>query len=537
MNTPNHEHQRLLEMAQDKGHTPSRAQMRQALVALDEVDREGVRLLESLILRCDSVPPLAALDLASWSHPERALRLASRYVDSKAFTLADLLPAIELSLTSPHLALFRQGLRVVGRYALADLIDLALRDPRCVQEPGLMRIALDSAAKCAGQSEVARAWVDEHGQDNAKAQIMAKRETLRAQGERAAWQIPDQAVWMAGIVLCARFKEGMHDWVIAELKASAGVTLLKIGRGMVWVQSKVDIPYAQVLAWRTVLDHAFALPVTDLETLVAAVPMQAQLQSVFGEVPITFRVGTQGQGRNQRWKDAAALVQAWPNLVNEPRQSDLELAMHEVDGVDYGCARPRLRDRDHRFDYRVAEIPAASHPTVAAGLVAAVKPKEGDRIWDPFAGSGLELIEAGLYANCELLLGTDIDAQALDCARANAQAAGLELTLQQHDATTVALPSLTKVISNPPHGRRVAQNQDLQGLYHGVLRQAMGALVPGGELHWLVVQPRWGLEWCDQWGMHSEVLGRIDLGGIVVHHQKIVKQSRSSQGRQHPRRR
>lgn len=520
----------LLALARDKGHTPSRSQMRQALALLDEVGRDDAQTLEAFILRCDSEPPGAAMQLDQWSFPERALRLAFRLGDATGKDPRALWDAVKASLRSARQPLFRQALRAVGRYGWADLIEVALQDPRVLQDAGLKRIALDSAAKCAGQSAMAKAWVETHGQDNAKAQLLAQREHHRSVQASGAWQIPADAHWLAGVVLRLRFKEGMHDWVIAQVKRNPGISLLKIGRGTLWLRCPNHVPYQELLSWRSVMDHAFALPTNTLEGFVRSERMQAQLRALFGDAPISFRVHTQGQGRSESWNQGAAVMKSWPQLVNDPKQSDVELGIQEIDGVPHGWVRPNLRERDHRFDYRVAEIPAASHPTVAAGLAAAAQPRPEDRIWDPFAGSGLELIEAGLLGRCELLLGTDLDAEALDGARQNAAAAKVDLQLLQADAGTVKLPSITKVISNPPHGRRVAQNQDLEGLYRRVLANAFGALVPGGEIHWLTVQPRWGREYCDQCGGHSEILGRIDLGGIVVFYQRITKSTPSRWG-------
>lgn len=512
----------LQSIARDKGHTPSRAQMRQAVAWLDKVPREQVPLLEALILRCDTCPHPKSLAWALWDHPERALRLALRVSVKHGQDPEALKPQVQAALGHARLPLFRQALRMIGRFGWADLMGQAMQDPRILSEASLRSIALESAAKCAGQDPKISAWVTEHAAQDSKATMMAQREQHRAQTTPGDWQIPDEAKWLAGVVLRLRFKEGMHDWVIAQIKQVPGISLLHIARGSIWVSSSQDHPYALILSWRSVLDHAFALPDVDVQALVGQQRLRDQLAQLFGERRISFRVQTSAQGRAQSWNQAGAVMQAWPRLINDPQDSDVEFAEQSVDRVHYAYVRPNLRHRDLRFSYRVAEIPAASHPTVAAGLVAAARVTPQDRIWDPFVGSGLELIEAGRLANCELLLGTDLDPVALDCARKNAQAAGVRLELLQQDAGRAPLPSLTKVISNPPHGRRVAQNQDLQGLYHRVLSNAFAALVPGGQVHWLTVQPRWGIRFVDTHGGHSEVQGRIDLGGIVVYYQRIT---------------
>lgn len=512
----------LLTLARDKGHTPSRAQMRQALVWLDRVRKEKAPELENLILRCDSLPHPQSLAWEGWSCPERALRLSQRLAVKHGQDPEGLRPAVETALGNERLALFRQALRMIGRFGWGDLMAQAILDPRVLTDSSLRTIALESAAKCAGQDAGVAAWVKEHAPQDSKARMMAQREQHRARPAQASWEIPGQAKWLAGVILRLRFKEGMHDWVLAQVKGVPGVSLLHIARGSIWVKSTQDHPYALILSWRTILDHAFAQPCSKMPELVGQKIMRAQLAELFGNRSISFRVQRSGQGRGQSWSEGQAVMQRWDRMVNDPQESDVELGLQRVQETDYAYVRPNLRHRDCRFLYRVTRVPAASHPTVAAGLAFAAKVKHQDRIWDPFVGSGLELIEASRLANCERLLGTDLDASALSCAAQNASAAGVHIELLQQDAGSVALPSLTKVISNPPHGRRVAQNQDLQELYHRVLRNAFKALVPGGEIHWLTVQPSWGIRFADQHGGHSEVHGRIDLGGIVVYYQKIT---------------
>lgn len=511
----------LLTIARDKGHTPSRAQMRQALHWLDNVPRDIAPQLEAFILRCDSQPHPKSLALDAWAFPERALRLSVRLLVKHGQDPSTLRPAVQFAAQHSRLPLFRQALRIMGRFGWADLMGQAIHDPRVLVEPSLRDIALESAAKCAGQDSNLASWVQQHASQDSKAIMMAQRERHRVDAGQERWMMTSGAKWLAGVILRLRFKDGMHDWVIAEVKRCSGITLLHISRGSLWIVSEQDHPYDLILHWRCVLDHAFALPGDDLQAFVRQNALRAQLRELFQAKRISFRVPRNEQGRAQSWEHGAKLMDAWQQLLNDPKESDLEFGVQLVDRTSYAFARPNLRFRDVRFSYRVAQIPAASHPTVAAGLAAAAKVTAKDRIWDPFVGSGLELIEAGLLANCKQLVGTDVDPVSLDCAKQNAKAAGVEIDLICQNAAEVRLPSITKVISNPPHGRRVAQNQDLEGLYRSVLRNAFASLVPGGEIHWLTVQPRWGMVFAGQHGGHSEVQGRIDLGGIVVYYQRI----------------
>ena len=69
--------------------------------------------------------------------------------------------------------------------------------------------------------------------------------------------------------------------------------------------------------------------------------------------------------------------------------------------------------------------------TVAAALARAAGARSDDVVWDPFVGSGLELVERGLLGPYVRLLGTDLDLRALEVARSNltqAKLAAFELT-------------------------------------------------------------------------------------------------------------
>ena len=85
-------------------------------------------------------------------------------------------------------------------------------------------------------------------------------------------------------------------------------------------------------------------------------------------------------------------------------------------------------------------------------------------VWDPFCGSGLELIESALAGGVGQVVGTDIDPAAIAIAEANFKAAKLPGTKAAfHTADfrdIIRIPELDRgkvslVISNPPLGRRV----------------------------------------------------------------------------------
>ena len=66
------------------------------------------------------------------------------------------------------------------------------------------------------------------------------------------------------------------------------------------------------------------------------------------------------------------------------------------------------------------------------------------------------------------VLACDVDARAVDLARANAKSAGVELDLQRRDVRDLApLEPAGFVVSNPPYGERLAASA---GLYDDLAR-------------------------------------------------------------------
>src|SRR5207344_2651286 len=101
--------------------------------------------------------------------------------------------------------------------------------------------------------------------------------------------------------------------------------------------------------------------------------------------------------------------------------------------------------------YRSRDVPAASHPTIAAALARVAGTRNDDVVWDPFCGSALELCERARLGRYAKIIGSDLDAKALVAARANLDAAGApdaELHVGDALAFTPPVPP-TLVITNP----------------------------------------------------------------------------------------
>ena len=151
--------------------------------------------------------------------------------------------------------------------------------------------------------------------------------------------------------------------------------------------------------------------------------------------------------------------------------------------------RPRLSP-DPRHAYRLDDVPAASHPPLAACMARLGGCLENEIIWDPFCGSGLELIERAKLGGVRRVYGTDCSAAAIGIAERNFAAAQIASVAAQFTGcdfrefatiTRLAAQSLTLIITNPPLGRRVPIH-NLRGLFDDLFAVASQLLQPGGRL-------------------------------------------------------
>jgi hypothetical protein len=223
--------------------------------------------------------------------------------------------------------------------------------------------------------------------------------------------------------------------------------------------------------------------------------------------PIRWRLGfARGHRRAVVWRVARDVAAHAPELVNDPTDTAWDVQ------VDDGVLElvPRLA-ADPRFAWRVAEVPAASHPTVAAALARVAGTRDGDRVWDPFVGSGAELVERARLGPCTCL-GTDLDAAALAAARANLDAAHVAGELTLADARTHAPGAVDLILTNPPLGSRV--RLDAGALLAEALPNFARALARGGRLVWITPAPKRTGPVAERLGLRRTRALAVDLGGV-----------------------
>jgi predicted RNA methylase len=233
--------------------------------------------------------------------------------------------------------------------------------------------------------------------------------------------------------------------------------------------------------------------------------------------PLRYRIAwaSGGKRRAEVYRVAEAAAALDPALINDPAGAPWEVVLRQTASGVSAEWTPALADP--RFAYRRGDVPAASHPTIAAALAFLAGAREEDVVWDPFVGSGLELCERALRGPYRRLVGTDTDPSALEVAHANLTSCGAaRFDLSHHDVAAGAPKGLrpTLVITNPPMGRRVHRHADLRPLLRGFVASVARALAPGGRLVWVSPYPADTRAAASQAGLAVQRAHVVDMGGF-----------------------
>lgn len=382
-------------------------------------------------------------------------------------------------------------------------------------EPADRRAAAAALGKLGGPEAHARlaaaAGDDDAGLVRARDRglLMIERDADDGEPSEVALDVaPPVAVAMVG-----RCRAGLEHLLAGELRdLDLGPDTL--GPGLVGFA--LDRPLAVPWTARTLLSAGALVPLargplehTIVEALTA--PATVALLTAWTRGPIRWRLDVEGAGHRRAlaWTVAAAVAARAPTLRNRPRATTWDVVV--TGGDRWLELRPR-RLADSRFAWRVADVPAASHPTVAAALARVAGARDGEEVWDPFVGSGAELCERGRLGPCTLR-GTDLDPRALTAARANLDAAGLtdRARLALGDALTVTLPRIDLVITNPPMGRRL--RGDVAPLLSRLATRLPSVMSRGGRLVWLTPRPEVTAPVLERGGLRRVFARDVDLGG------------------------
>jgi predicted RNA methylase len=374
--------------------------------------------------------------------------------------------------------------------------------------------ALGEAAAKHGLEGAVAARADALGATRGKASVIASRAAARV----APSALLPEASLRSPTPVRLHCRAGLEGLLAGELPVELGAECPE--RGL--VEARVRGSLKPLLDARLALGLGFPLPPTKLvggeaETLAKALvsPAARSIFRTFTEGPIRYRIAWQG-GEKRRalvFRAAELAAAAWPELVNDPAASPWEVRVALRDDTLDVELVPAFPDR--RFAYRVGDVPAASHPTLAAALVRVGGARRDDVVWDPFVGSGLELCERALAGPYALLTGTDTSPEALAVARRNLASVGAQrVDLACVDALAHDPGSPTLVLTNPPMGMRVHRHTELEAMLIALVRKVGDVLGPGGRFVWLAPKANRMREAAQRAGLVLRYSSLVDMGGF-----------------------
>lgn len=539
----------LLARCRDRGFTPGVRDVDPLLEQWEEHHRrasgpKGARQLTKVVVRALSRGEggVARALLRGWSAAEseqRVLRLRVLGRLGGRMKIPGLAERLAAALGDAEPRVVREAARVLGKQP-------ELASPTLVD--ALMTIAEDAALP------ERRATVEALGRV-AGPDLLPRLRALSSDDEELARRIAEAVTLAArradrveaGAIALDRALPGLVDVVLrcragaAEVVAEQARAQLSVGSGEVErrgddaVALRWSGPLRDLYRVRSATEVALSFPLPDGEALVDRIvaglrrPELEAALSTWTEGAPRFRLsfGAGGRRRALVWEVARRLEAEGSALRNDSRDVAWSVQVDEA-GRRLSCSP---RGADPRFDYRRLDVPAATHPTLAALMAWLGRPRAGEVVWDPFCGSGAELVEAAVLAPGLHLRGTDVSEPAIEAARANLAAASIEtasvelwrasaLTVTpSHETTPVSL-----VLTNPPMGRRVVvEEQGVRRLLRDFVSHVARVLAPGGRMIWLSPAPRASAEWGRRVGLVAEDVCRIDMGGFFTTVQALRK--------------
>lgn len=532
----------LVERVRDKGFTPGIKDLPGLLDLFAEEDDALARAAERAVLRIETqrasrvvTEILARLEKAKRPARGRLARLLGRVATNSAHesSLADQARAWLLgALQDDDIKTRHTAARALGNLPRPS------DDARVTMERALLA-AWDAARGDDDRRSIADA-LGKIGSTAARERLSGTRAALiidRTTARAAPGTIDLARAFDAPVAVRFHARSGLEPIVAEELGDAWRPRIA--GPGI--VEARLVGPLAAAAAIRTATHVGFPLdpmPVTGdvAEAVVAAItqPRALAIMKAFTDrTPIRFRIAwtSGGHRRAVTWRCAELVATATKELVNDPTESTWEIHVDDHDDRVVIELVPR-GFHDERFAYRVATMPASSHPTIAAALARlayAAHSKKSDAVWDPFVGAAAELVERARLGSHGTLVGTDTDPAALEAARRNLEAARVEAQIERADGTTYEPRNVGTILTNPPMGRRVQRGSHVE-LLGRFVEHAARVLVPDGVLVWAAPEPRRLHEIAARAGLAVERSLTVDMGGfpaeLTVHRKRLYRQRR-----------
>jgi predicted RNA methylase len=528
--------ERLTRELQLKGWQPAKADIEPLFALLAGGDKETADAASRALARLGVAAARAAMARFDDGAPvERArlVRLVGRVAQARGdqtlaeFLLGRVANEDDKTARNAALAVGKLGDELLPRAE----VERALVRRWPAASPSLKRALAEALGKVGGADALALlddAPGGEARSDDAELRRLTHEARVKIQrtlGRETPGAIVDDVAPIAPLRLYAHCRHGLAQLLSQEL-APQGARVVDDET----VSLTLRTPIASLWTARTMLRFGFPLRVAaggDLERGIVDALASDEAWTILsrftrGTPRYRLEWADAGHRRALTFRVAAAVAARRPQLVNDPTETLWEVIVHEgkrptVELWPRGLADPR-------FAYRVAHVPASSHPTLAAALVRVAGARPDDVVWDPFVGAATELVERARLGPARALYGCDADEDALARARDNLTAAQVTAELTRADARTFVPPQPpTAIITNPPMGRRVLDRHRTVDLYREFLAHAAALLPVGGRLTWISPRADETLAVAAPLGLHVTYRQRVDMSGFWAEIQSFTK--------------
>jgi 23S rRNA G2445 N2-methylase RlmL len=319
----------------------------------------------------------------------------------------------------------------------------------------------------------------------------------------------------ARLLIHLHCRKGLEEIVRDEVKDRGTVhgkfRIVEVRSGWVAITPVAAFSLTDIYTLRCFATAAFFLgsvrssnPTESVDALASIItsPLSRTVLSTFTEGSIRYRLEfvSKGHQRGAVRLLASRAYEMCPDILNDPTSAPWSIDLiPTAQGISVEL-RPKLTP-DPRFYYRQEDIRAASHPPLAASMARLAGRVNQETVWDPFCGSGLELIERTLLGGVRSVYGTDLNPDAVAISQLNFAAAKVKgvqskfacCDFRDYDKVEGLGPEkITLIVTNPPMGRRI-RVPDLRGLVRELFAAAAVVLKPGGRLIFvnpLRIEPR-----------------------------------------------
>lgn len=542
----------LDEALRDPGFTPRRSDFPALFDKLCSEDDTLSELARRALLRAGAPAALAAADRAKTA-PTEARRRLTALIGRAAPESPELRAFLFEALRDPDPKTRSAAASALGKIHLPEVEDALVQALEGEQASGARRSIVEALGKVGGSrslkaleqlAQSTQKTQDLRGSPSAdRLEIERSRAALivaRTLGRETSSIFDPTRPAPSPIPISLRCRRGLEEILRGEIDPALKPRVVLDNISGLRVEVTLSGAPDRLLKARTLLSIGFPLPDRPIQESNAAVPalidalsseQAARILTHFTAGPPRYRIAWARGGKRRAavWRVAEEVSRRRPELVNDPTESSWQAVVYEGPKVLRVELVPRFDDA--RFAYRRGDVPAASHPTIAAALVLVAGVRADDLVWDPFVGSGLELCERAIAGDYRALIGSDRDAAALEVARENLEAAGAaRVELHRIDARDrppfKARPTL--ILTNPPLGRRVHRSADLGELLDRFLARAAEILAPGGRLVWVSPFPERTARTASSLGLDLFYSQLVDMGGFDAQMQGFRKAKATS---------